>query len=211
MAFRPSPRKPDDDEGRLARFSSELVDLAHASPSIRAAFLERFRDDLIRMAERNLDSRRRSKVGASDIVQVTLIEAIRDLTDFRGSTEQELSAWLKQALERNRRDALRPLDWRDEVELNGRPGPASSSRTPFDPPGRDSTPSSLLVHREDKERVRAALKRLPNDYRVAIEMREFDRASFAEIGAALDRTAGAARMVWIRALDRLGKALGPDE
>lgn len=59
--------------------------------------------------------------------------------------------------------------------------------------------------------MRAALKRLPNDYRVAIEMREFDRASFAEIGAALDRTAGAARMVWIRALDRLGKALGPDE
>ena len=55
---------------------------------------ERFRSYLAALARINLDPRLQSKLDASDIVQQTLLNAHRTLSEFRGNTDAEMMAWL---------------------------------------------------------------------------------------------------------------------
>jgi RNA polymerase sigma-70 factor (ECF subfamily) len=48
-----------------------------------------------------------SKIDASDIVQQTMLDAFAKRDQFRGSTDGELLAWLRQILKNNLADALR--------------------------------------------------------------------------------------------------------
>ena len=63
---------------------------------IRIAELERHRSWLGLLARLQVEPRFRAKFDASDIVQQTLLEAVRDWPKFRGGTEAELAAWLRQ-------------------------------------------------------------------------------------------------------------------
>src|SRR6185295_19116945 len=70
------------------------------------------------------------RVDASDIVQDTEMEMVRVIQDFRGATEAELSAWLKQMLRRNIADKVRDnraaiRDLRRERYLDGAAASAS--------------------------------------------------------------------------------------
>ncbi len=76
------------------------------------AKVEKFRNYLKLLAESGI--RRypefRGKIDSSDIVQDTLLQAIRGLRDFRGSSDAEVAAWLRKILARqllNRARALR--------------------------------------------------------------------------------------------------------
>ncbi len=63
--------------------------------------LERFRPYLRLLARLHLDPRYQAKLDASDLVQQTFLQAHRALTGFRGQTDAELAAWLRQILARN--------------------------------------------------------------------------------------------------------------
>lgn len=63
--------------------------------------LERYRSYFGRQAERQLHGRIAARVGASDVVQQTFLEAHRDFAGFRGSAEPELLAWLECILNHN--------------------------------------------------------------------------------------------------------------
>ena len=60
--------------------------------------LRRFEPWLRLLARVQLESRFAAKFDASDVVQQTLLEAIKAFPQFRGSTEAELTAWLRQIL-----------------------------------------------------------------------------------------------------------------
>ena len=69
-----------------------------------AAFGEVFeacRAYLLAVADRELDADLRAKGGASDIVQETFMEAHRDITQFHGTSDEELRAWLRRLLLNN--------------------------------------------------------------------------------------------------------------
>ena len=66
-------------------------------PVVPAA-LERYRSWLGLLARLQVEPRFRAKFDPSDIVQQTMLEAVRDWPKFRGSTEAELAAWLRQIL-----------------------------------------------------------------------------------------------------------------
>lgn len=167
--------------------------------------MEACRQDLMRMAERDLGDDLRSKVGASDLVQETFLEAHRDFEGFQGHTEEELRAWLRRILRNNlanhaeqfRQTAKRRLD--REVSLdNSAIGPLKEGLK-----AEITSPSELVFQSERAAALRRALERLPERYRQVIEWRHRQRCSFQEIGRRLDGSADAARKLWARALQRL--------
>src|SRR5262245_35691878 len=60
-----------------------------------------FRAYLLAIAERELDPQLKTKGGASDLVQETLLEAVGNFAAFRGTTDADLKAWLRQLLLHN--------------------------------------------------------------------------------------------------------------
>jgi len=62
---------------------------------------EQHRSYLRLQAEMQLSPRLKVKEAPSDIVQQAMLEAHRDLKDFRGKTDAELPAWLRRILTNN--------------------------------------------------------------------------------------------------------------
>src|SRR6266566_4485750 len=63
--------------------------------------LDGFRAYLLAIAEREVDPQLKAKGGASDLVQETLLEAVGNFAAFRGKTDADLKAWLRQLLLHN--------------------------------------------------------------------------------------------------------------
>src|SRR5262245_2506109 len=60
--------------------------------------LQLYRNYLSILATAQLDARLRRRVNPSDLVQETMLGAFRDFPQFRGQSERELLAWLRQIL-----------------------------------------------------------------------------------------------------------------
>jgi RNA polymerase sigma-70 factor (ECF subfamily) len=61
---------------------------------------------------------------------------------------------------------------------------------------------------EQAEALARALERLPADYRKVLAYRHDEQLTFEEIGQRMQRTANAARMLWLRAVERLQQEMG---
>ena len=71
------------------------------------AELSRFRPYLMMLARLQFDEVLKSKLDESDLVQQTMLEAHQSLKTFRGDTDPEKAAWLRQILARNIADEIR--------------------------------------------------------------------------------------------------------
>lgn len=77
-------------------------------------------------------------------------------------------------------------------------------------PAPEADPAGLVARAEGLREIRAALGRIPAERRQAILLRFVDGLSAREIGAVLDRTEGAARVLLHRALRDLAAELDRD-
>jgi RNA polymerase sigma-70 factor (ECF subfamily) len=192
-------------------------DIAARLPAARAGsgaavgeILEACRGYLLLIAQRELDPHLRIKGGASDLVQQTMLDAVRDFGRFHGASEVELLAWLRRLLLNNLTDLARQFRETDKRQLGrevsldaGAPG----ERRGRDVPAPLPSPSGIAISAEQAEAVHRALRRLPEEYRQVIVLRLQDDLPFEEIGQALGRTANAARKLWARAVERLQQEL----
>jgi RNA polymerase sigma-70 factor (ECF subfamily) len=183
-----------------------IAEARSGSTAAMGQLLEGCRKYLMLVATRSLDSDLRPKASASDLVQETCYEAQRDFEQFRGNTEQEFLAWLAGIVANRLANHERSYRGTHKRNINREiPFGEGSDRLEVD--GCVKTPSELITAREDEQRVRAALDRLPEAQRRVLAMRSWERASFAEIGIALNVSADAARKQWSRALQNLCKEL----
>ena len=152
----------------------------------------------------------RSKGGASDLVQETLLEAFRDFSTFQGDTEAELLQWLRRLLLNNLTDFTRQYRETDkrrlDLEVALHAGDSSAERG-GGPPAETSSPSREALAREQAEVIQGIMQRLPVDYRRVITLRYQEERSFDEIGRLLDLTPNAARKLLLRAVEKVRQEL----
>jgi RNA polymerase sigma-70 factor (ECF subfamily) len=170
-----------------------------------------YRPFLRTIAELKLGPATQRRIDASDVVQETEIELVRGIRSFRGTTETELSAWLKQMLKRNIADKVRDnhaamRDMRREHYLDG-PG-ASASVTWVQPADGEATPSKFVVQGESALRIAAALESLPEDQRAVVRMRYMEEMKLVDIAAALEKTPGAVAGLLRRGQEALRDKIG---
>ena len=70
-----------------------------------------------------------------------------------------------------------------------------------------TSPSQQAARHEQEVLLAAALARLPDDYREVVILRNLEGLSHEEVARRMDRSAGAVRMLWVRALTRLREEL----
>lgn len=73
-----------------------------------------------------------------------------------------------------------------------------------------SSPSAAAARREQAVLLADALEKLPPDYREVFLLRNLERIPFETIAARMDRTPGAVRMLWTRAIRKLAPLLKED-
>ena len=191
----------------------ELIEAARAGSSEALGRLfEAWRDYLLLMANRELESGLLPKAGASDLVQDAFLEAQQRFAGFRGHTQAEFVAWLKRILHNHLANFTRAYSQTDkrrvalEIPLELSDSHGSAVRIPVQ--ADTESPSAQLMAEEEWQRLRAAMERLPDDYRQVIVLRHQEGRSYAEIGQAMGRSEEAARKLWVRAVERLSEDMG---
>ncbi len=170
--------------------------------------LEGFRPLLDDLARRQLSRGLTRKVGRSDLVQETCLEATRDFRTAQIDSVTAMKAWLRRLLINNLKDMRRKFgeqkrDHRRERPLGDQESRMELVRATL---SRES-PASRAARKETLETIEKALAELERGYRLVIVWRNFEALSFREIGKRLDRTEDAARMLWQRAVRRLRESL----
>jgi len=174
----------------------------------RAAVLEPFQPWLRLLARLQIDAEFQGKFDPSDIAQQTLLEAYRDLPKFRGQSEPELLAWLRQILahvlahEIRRHRGAQKRDLSREVSIE-QSLVQSSLRLGAILTDSGPSPSQQAVAREQEVRLAEVLARLPEEYREVIVLRNLEELPHEEIARRMGRSVGAVRMLWLRALAEL--------
>ena len=147
-----------------------------------------------------------------DVMQITYLEAFLRIGRFDPPRTAEFVAWLTRIARNNLIDALR------ELRAAKRPPPARRQYGPAEAElssvafleglgWTSTTPSRQAAAGEMHAELRAALGRLPPDYRRVIELYELEGRTVAATAAALDRSEGAVFMLRARAMDRLREIL----
>jgi RNA polymerase sigma-70 factor (ECF subfamily) len=197
--------------------ATELVRIARGgSAESLGQLLARYENYLLILARVQVGRRLQGKVDAADLVQETFLEAHRHFAGFRGQSEPEVTAWLRQILAGVLGNQLRRYlgtkgrDIRLERELAGELDHSSHAlQIGLADPG--STPSKLAARRERSVLLADALGRLPEDYREVIVLRHLEELPFAEVAKRMGRSEDAVQKLWVRSLARLRKALDEEE
>jgi RNA polymerase sigma-70 factor (ECF subfamily) len=172
---------------------------------------ERYRAYLRLLARLQIPVRLQPKVDASDVVQQTLLEVHRASDQFARLDEPARAAFLRRALTNNLADLVR--HFAAEARDVGRERPVeaavcdSSARLADWLAADQSSPSMRAVREEDLMRLAEALAELPEDQRLAVELKHLHGYAVSEIGAAMERGETAVGGLLRRGLKKLRELL----
>jgi RNA polymerase sigma-70 factor (ECF subfamily) len=178
-----------------------------------SALLEEHGPALRRSLCKRLNHHPSSELEIEDVMQVTYLEAFLRFSHFVPQNSESFTAWLRRIARNNLRDAVRELRRVRRPHLRPRAGTVGGDGSSFllmdwlD--GDAKTPSREVAGVETEAIMKAAVARLPADYRRVVELCDLEGKSTAQAAALLGRTQGAVCMLRARAHDRLRDLLGP--
>ncbi len=173
--------------------------------------LETQREELHRLAERQLGGRVAVRVDASDVIQQTFLEAYRSFPQFAGQGTQEWAAWLHSILNHKVAGAIRDhalLQKRTvgrEQSLDDSRGGEAPLKQDLDAHG--SSPSQKAIRGEEADRLSRALAALPDNQQEAVRLRHLEGWALADIARHLGRTPAATAGLIKRGMKALRREL----
>jgi RNA polymerase sigma-70 factor (ECF subfamily) len=177
--------------------------------------LEQFREYLHLLARLQLDPRLRGKLDSSDVVQQTLLKAHQRREQFRGQTDAERAAWLRQILAHVLADALRAYgaDARDVARERSLEAALedSSARLEACLADRGLSPGQQSDRNEQLLRLAEVLAQLPPDQRLAVELKHLHGCTIAAIAEQMGRTKPSVVGLLFRGMNRLRELLTEGE
>jgi RNA polymerase sigma-70 factor (ECF subfamily) len=176
--------------------------------------LEQYRGYLLMLAHRYLSERLRRRVDPSDIVQLTFLEAKRDLGAFRGQTPAEFAGWLRGMLKNNVATAVtRHITTQKRSikrEVTASPTAEQDSGQGgwiHQLPGSTTSPSGVAIRAEAVVALLEALHQLPETQAEAIRLRYMEGLPLAEIVERLGKSETAVAGLLKRGLQKLRTVL----
>jgi len=177
--------------------------------------VQQYRSYLYLLARSHIGMRHQAKIDPSDIVQQTLLDAHQKQVQFRGGTEAEWMAWLKQILANNLADAVRGLarakrDVSRERSLDEQVGD-SFSRVDGWLAAAQPSPSQNAVRAEELLRLANALTHMPEAQREAIVLHHLQGLPLADVASQLNKSPAAVAGLLHRGLKRLRELLSASD
>jgi RNA polymerase sigma-70 factor (ECF subfamily) len=172
-----------------------------------ASTLEPFRKYLKVLAELHLDRRLRGKVGASDVVQQTLLRAYSALGDLRQREPEVVAAWLRRILASTLADAIKHFE-RDKRDVNRERSlqadiDRSASGFAAWLAADQTSPSERAERNEEFLRMVEALTQLPDVMREVVVLKHCQGLTLAQIGERIGRSVPAVASLLRRGLEAL--------
>lgn len=176
-----------------------------------AARLQRFRAYLGLLVRLQFSPRWQGKLDESDLVQQTLLRAVEGLGGFRGRTDAEMAAWLRQILARQMANTARDLGrWKRDLSRQ------RSLEATLDQSASDleaylaascTSPSQNAQRNEQVFRLADALAILPEAQREALLLHHFQQQTLQQVAEQLGRSPTAVAGLIKRALRSLRSQL----
>jgi RNA polymerase sigma-70 factor (ECF subfamily) len=157
----------------------------------------------------------RFKLESMDLVQDTLMCALRDLGDFTYRDEGDFLRWLSRIVENRLRDNVDKLhadkrDIRKEVRLDNEEQTTGSGLVRTAGPIDVTTPSVIISRKEEMDKLEKAIDALKPEYREVIVLKRLEGLSYKEIGERLGKSADAIGMLLSRAMVSLTRVFESD-
>ena len=179
----------------------ELVQAARNGCDIALSeIISRLQGYLLLIANGEMRENVQAKFGASDIVQNSLLEAHAGIDRFKGSTEAEMRAWLKQIVIHNLADEGRRYISTQARSVNRE----RSLETLATPLGTENSGIGKAIElASDKLKLAEAVSALSARQQRVVEGRHRYGYSFKEIATQIGVAEVTARKIWARALEQL--------
>ena len=168
-----------------------------------------------RIVRLRMGSELRSKLESMDMVQDTLMCALRDLGDFTYRDEGDFLRWLSRIVENRLRDNVDKLhadkrDIRKEVRLDNKERTTEGGFVGTAGPIDVTTPSVIISRKEEMDKLEKAIDALKPEYREVIVLKRLEGLSYKEIGERLGKSADAVGMLLSRAMVSLTSVFESD-
>ena len=172
--------------------TAELLRRAAAGEPVQPLVYERIRPRLVTWVHARLSPQLRSKLEPEDVVQEILLALHRGPFEYRD--ERAFFSWVYRVAENRIRDLA---DYHGAQKRQMRPAPPPSV----------TSPSSGARRSELTERLHDAVSRLRDDYRRVILLRRIEERDTEEVARLLERSPGAVRVLYCRALKALRREI----
>ncbi|KAA5538814.1 sigma-70 family RNA polymerase sigma factor [Roseiconus nitratireducens] len=193
---------------------TEISDSSASSKPIDAsdpAIIAQYEPYLRMLARTRMRRAYQAKIGASDMVQQAMLQAVQGFDGFRGNTEAELLAWLRQILahhlchldrdlHRDKRDIRREQSMEQKLA-------ASSMRLEGLLAGDGPTPSQNVAFGENIVRISQAIAELPEPQADAVRLHYLEGMKLKEVADELGKSTGAVAGLLHRGMKALRKSL----
>lgn len=203
----------------MSSVPSLISDARRGNTSSIGVLLQQYRNYLLVLATTQIENRLQPRVSPSDVVQETMLKAHQHFDQFRGRSEAELLGWLRQILVNNlakfveqhvlaaRRDVRREVS----IERLGAALEQSTIQLAALLPAAGNSPSMAVQQREEAVVLADRLAQLPKSYREVLVLRNLQSLPFEQVAERIDRSIGATRMLWLRAIEKLRAVYAREE